>query len=71
VDPAVGFVFRARPGEHVAAGQSIAAIHARDEKDLEVARAALDSAVTIASRPRPSLPLISHRITVQGVEVVA
>ncbi len=71
VDPGVGFVFRAKPGEHVAAGQSVAAIHARDDQDLEVARLALDAAVTIASRPRPSLPLISHRITVQGVEVLA
>jgi pyrimidine-nucleoside phosphorylase len=71
VDPGVGFVFRARLGERVAAGQSIAAIHARDDKDLELARAALDSAVTIASRPRPSLPLVSHRITAQGVEVLA
>ncbi len=71
VDPAVGFVFRAKPGDKVGAGQSIAAIHARDAKGLEIARAALDAAVTMASgRGKPSLPLISHRITAKGVEVL-
>src|SRR5262249_43527067 len=29
VDPTVGFVFRAKPGDRIGAGQSIAAIHAR------------------------------------------
>jgi pyrimidine-nucleoside phosphorylase len=70
VDPAVGFIFRAKPGNKVGAGQSIAAIHARDEKGLEIARAALDAAVTMAGRGKPPLPLVSHRITVKGVEVL-
>ena len=72
VDAAVGFVFRAKPGDKVGAGQSIAAIHARDAKGLEVGRAALDAAVTMASgRGKSSLPLVSHRITVKGVEELA
>jgi pyrimidine-nucleoside phosphorylase len=71
VDPAVGFVFRAKPGDRVAAGQSLAAIHARDQNGLEIARAALDSSVTIAARAKPPLPLISHRVTIKGVEVLA
>jgi pyrimidine-nucleoside phosphorylase len=71
VDPAVGFVFHANPGDRIGAGQSIAAIHARDEKGLEIGRAALDAAVTMASaRAKPSLPLISHRITAAGVQVL-
>ena len=71
IDPAVGFVFRAKPGDRVAAGQSLAAIHARDGQGLEIARAALDSAITIASgRAKPPLPLISHRVTFKGVEVL-
>jgi thymidine phosphorylase len=64
-------VFRAKPGDKIAAGQSIAAIHARDEKGLEIARAALDSAITMASgRAKPPLPLVSHRITREGVQVL-
>ncbi|MBI4500002.1 MAG: thymidine phosphorylase [Gemmatimonadetes bacterium] len=70
IDPTVGFVLRAKPGDRVAAGQSLAAIHARDETGLEVARAALDSAITIAGRAKPPLPLISHRVTLKDVEVL-
>jgi pyrimidine-nucleoside phosphorylase len=71
VDAAVGFVFHAKPGDRIGAGQSIAAIHARDEKGLEIGRAALEAAVTMASaRAKPPLPLISHRITSAGVEVL-
>ncbi len=71
VDHAVGFVFHAKPGDKVSGGQSIAAIHARDQRGLEIGRAALEAAVTVSSgRIKPPLPLISHRVTVKGVEIL-
>jgi pyrimidine-nucleoside phosphorylase len=71
VDPAVGFVITAKPGDHVKKGQSIATIHARSREDLEVGRVALEQAIVISSSVPTSLPLISHRITPKGVEVLA
>jgi pyrimidine-nucleoside phosphorylase len=67
VDPAVGFVITARPGNYVAAGQVLATIHARDEAGLEAGRAALTQAITIADAlDTPPLPLVSHRVTSAG-----
>jgi pyrimidine-nucleoside phosphorylase len=67
VDPAVGFVITARPGNYVAAGQVLATIHARDEAGLEAGRAALIEAITIADAlDTPPLPLVSHRVTSAG-----
>ncbi|MDF1504188.1 thymidine phosphorylase [Roseisolibacter sp. H3M3-2] len=71
VDPAVGFVITARPGDRVAAGAPLATIHARDEAGVEAGRAALEAAVRIADEAPPPLPLVSHRVTASGVEVLS
>ena len=68
VDPAVGFVITAKPGEVVQAGEPLASIFARDKAGIERGRAALKTAITIADDAEPPLPLISHRITSAGVE---
>jgi pyrimidine-nucleoside phosphorylase len=71
VDPAVGFVITARPGDRVEAGDPLATVHARDEAGLEAGRAALETAVAIADEAAAPLPLVSHRVTAAGVEVLA
>ncbi len=70
VDPSVGFHITVKPGHVVQRGQPLATIHARDEHGLGVARRALGSAVMFGARADP-LPLVSHRVTLGGVEVIA
>lgn len=70
VDPTVGFVITARPGDWVESGEPLATIFARDRAGVEAGRAALGTAISIAEEADPPLPLISHRITAAGVEVV-
>ena len=71
VDPSVGFVITAKPGFHVTKGQTLATIHARSRADLDVARDTLERAIAIGDSAMPSLPLVSHRVTVRGVENLA
>ena len=68
VDPAVGFVITAKPGDWVELGEPLATIFARDAAGIETGRAALREAITIAEEAEPPLPLVSHRVTVAGVE---
>ena len=68
VDPAVGFVITARPGDIVRAGEPLATILAHDRAGVAVGRAALDVAIRLADDADPPLPLISHRVTEAGVE---
>jgi pyrimidine-nucleoside phosphorylase len=68
IDPAVGFVITAKPGDFVQAGEPLASIFARDRGGVERGRAALKSAILIADEAEPPLPLISHRITGEGVQ---
>ena len=70
VDPAVGFVITAKPGQRVARDEPLATIHARDEAGLAAGRRALDEAITIGDAGAP-LPLLSHRITARWEEVLA
>ncbi len=67
VDPAVGFVITANPGDGVRAGEPLASIHARTDDAARAARAALAEAITIGDSGAAA-PLISHRITAGGVE---
>jgi thymidine phosphorylase len=69
VDPTVGFVITARPGDVVTAGEPLATIFARDATGVQEARAALGQAIRIADEASPPLPLISHRVSAAGVEV--
>jgi pyrimidine-nucleoside phosphorylase len=68
VDPTVGFVITARPGDAVSAGDALATIHARDEAGLAAGRAALAEAILVADALAAApLPLVSHRVTTAGV----
>jgi pyrimidine-nucleoside phosphorylase len=69
VDPAVGFVITARPGDWVEAGDPLATIFARDRSGIEEGRETLLSAIAIADEAEPPLPLISHRVTTAGVQL--
>jgi pyrimidine-nucleoside phosphorylase len=69
VDPAVGFVITARPGDWVDAGEPLATIFARDRSGIAAGRDALRSAIFIADEAEPPLPLISHRATIAGAAI--
>jgi pyrimidine-nucleoside phosphorylase len=68
VDPAVGFVITAKPGDWVEAGEPLATVFASDRAGIETGRATLRTAIAIADEADPPLPLISHRVTASGVE---
>jgi pyrimidine-nucleoside phosphorylase len=68
VDPTVGFVISARPGDWVEAGEPLATIFARDHGGLVEGRRTLERAIRLADEAEPPLPLISHRVSVAGVE---
>ncbi len=69
VDPTVGFVITVKPGDPVRAGEPIASVFARDEAGIAVGMQALKEAVTVGETGRLT-PLVSHRITGRGVEVL-
>ena len=66
VDHSVGFVLAARPGDLVREGEPVATIMARNSDGVEAGRRALQEAITIAEEADYPLPLISHRVTVEG-----
>jgi pyrimidine-nucleoside phosphorylase len=69
VDPTVGFVISVKPGDKVVAGEPIASVYARDASGAELGCNALKRAIVIGERSREQpLPLISHRVTKDGVE---
>jgi pyrimidine-nucleoside phosphorylase len=70
IDPGVGFLIPAKPGDRVRRGDVLAVIHARTEADAERARTALDEAIVLGTGSKP-LPLLSHRVTAEGVEPLA
>ena len=69
LDLSVGFVISARPGDWVEQGEPLATIFARPRGRGD-GRAALRAAITIADEADPPLPLISHRVTSAGVELL-
>ena len=69
IDPTVGFVITARPGDWVEAGDPVATIFARDRSGIESGRDTLREAIVIADEAEPPLPLISHRVTSAGAEL--
>jgi pyrimidine-nucleoside phosphorylase len=71
VDPAVGFVITAKPGDVVRAGEPLATVFARDRRGVDEGQAALRAAIVISEEADPPLPLISHRVTASGVELYA
>ena len=71
VDPTVGFVDHgASRAIAVRAGEPIASVFARDEAGIAVGMQALKEAVTVGETGKLT-PLVSHRITARGVEVLA
>jgi pyrimidine-nucleoside phosphorylase len=66
IDPAVGFIITAKPGDAVTRGQTLATIHARDEAGLREGKRVLSEAITIDDQPGESLELISLRISAEG-----
>jgi pyrimidine-nucleoside phosphorylase len=71
VDAAVGFVITVKPGDWVETGEPLASVYARDRTGIERGRGTLRKAITIGDEAEPPLPLISHRVTKQGVEALA
>jgi pyrimidine-nucleoside phosphorylase len=67
VDPSVGFVITAKPGDVVQSGEPHATVFARDRTGIETGLATLRQAIAIADEADPPLPLISHRVTSSGV----
>ena len=70
VDPAVGFVITAKPGQPVQAGEPLASVFARDSAGAATGLAALGRAIAIGEAPPEVPPLVSHRVTAGGVERV-
>jgi len=68
VDPTVGFVITARPGQQVHTSEPLASIFAKDPAGIELGRRALDAAIEIGEGKAAPLPLIASRVTAKGVE---
>jgi len=64
IDPAVGFVITAKPGQRVARGEPLATIHARNDEGLRIGRAALETAIAMGDEPQgDGLALVGERMT--------
>ena len=70
LDLSVGFMISVRPGDWVEQEEPMATIFARDRAGVESGKATLRSAITIADEADPPLPLVSHRVTARGVELL-
>ncbi len=71
VDPTVGFVITVKPGDKVLAGEPIASVFARDPAGIKLGFDALTQAIVVGDKLKEKpLPLISHRVTKAGVEVL-
>ena len=70
LDLSVGFMISVRPGDWVEQGEPMATIFARDRAGVESGKATLRAAITIADEADPPLPLVSHRVSARGVELL-
>jgi len=66
IDPSVGFVIPAKPGQRVRAGEPLASVFARDPDGIAIGLTALREAIVIGDKGRLT-PLITHRVTSGGV----
>src|SRR5688572_20680397 len=66
IDPSVGFVITAKPGDMVQHAEPLATVFARDRAGIESGLAALRQAIIISDEADLPLPLISHRVTASG-----
>jgi thymidine phosphorylase len=69
IDPAVGFVIPTKPGDRVGAGEPLASVFARDRAGIDAGLNALAEAVVIGETGTLT-PLISHRVTADGIEAL-
>jgi len=58
IDPTVGAVLQAAPGDQLRAGDPILTLHYRDETKLPRALTILDTAITLSEQPPPQLSLL-------------
>jgi pyrimidine-nucleoside phosphorylase len=66
IDPAVGFVFRAKLGDRLEMGEAIGEVHARDEeRAAEVARE-LDRSLAVVDHPVDPPPLVYSVLDTEG-----
>ncbi len=68
VDPTVGFVITAKPGDWVEAGEPLATVFARDARGVAAGRECLGQAIAIGEGAEPPLPPVSHRVSQAGIE---
>ena len=69
VDPTVGFVITVKPGDKVLAGEPIASVFAKDGGGMKLGLETLGQAIVIGDRlEEKPLPLISHRVSKDGIE---
>jgi pyrimidine-nucleoside phosphorylase len=70
IDPSVGFVIPAKPGDRVKAGEPLASVFARDQAGVAIGMQALGEAIAIKNAGKLT-PLITHRVTADGVTALA
>ncbi|MEP6990429.1 MAG: thymidine phosphorylase [bacterium] len=70
LDLSVGFVITARPGDWVEQGEPLATVFARDRSGIDSGLRTLRAAVSLADEAELPLPLVSHRVSTKGVEVL-
>ncbi|HSL69659.1 MAG TPA: thymidine phosphorylase, partial [Longimicrobiales bacterium] len=70
IDPAAGFHITVKPGAQVTAGQPIATVFAARAEAAQEAVQSITRAIRIGDGPAAPLPLISHRITAQGIQEI-
>ena len=66
IDPSVGFVIPAKPGQRVRAGEALASVFATDNDGIQIGMSALNEAIVIGEKGMLT-PLITHRVTADGV----
>ena len=71
VDLRVGYRLHAVPGDRVAEGQVVAEVHAADEDGADAGEAGLVAALTIGDGEPALRPLISHRVSDRGTELLS
>ena len=69
IDPSVGFVIPVKPGDAVEIGEPLASVFARDTDGIVTGLQALGEAIIIGETGKLT-PLITHRVTARGVELL-
>lgn len=68
IHPGVGFAQLVQPGERVDRGDALGVVHAKDAHDADLAADVLRNAVRLGEGAPETRPLVSHRVTMEGVE---